>query len=267
MKKAWSIPLRIVVYSALIVAVWTVYPIFKQYPEKAGGVVRAEKSSDPALKKKTATVLELFTSQSCYSCPPAEAYLRQLAPRPDIMALEFHVDYWNDLHYGPFGTWKDVLSFPGATQRQSKYDEILMHSATVFTPQLVIDGHYQAVGSKKEKITQLIAKAKKTRPGHLTIQAAMDNKGRLTVTPSGPLPKEADYIFLRLIKRDVTKVRAGENKGKTLASYNIVTSLKDMGQKPRLTGIKPLSDKETCAVLVQNPKTMQIYAGAFCRLP
>ena len=53
-------------------------------------------------------VVELFTSQSCYSCPPAEKFLGQLAREPDVIALEFHVDYWNDLNYGSAGRWKDV---------------------------------------------------------------------------------------------------------------------------------------------------------------
>ena len=67
-------------------------------------------------------VVELFTSQSCYSCPPAEAYLGELAKRDDIIALEHHVDYWDQLVYGSAGRWKDTFSSPEATERQQRYN-------------------------------------------------------------------------------------------------------------------------------------------------
>ena len=85
-------------------------------------------------------VVELFTSQSCSSCPPADALLAELAAtRPDILALDFHVTYWDRLG------WKDPYSLPQATQRQRRYSE-LWGRDNVYPPQLVAGGRHQAVG-------------------------------------------------------------------------------------------------------------------------
>ena len=78
-------------------------------------------------------VVELFTSQGCYSCPPAEAYLGELSKNPNIVALEFHVDYWDDLVYGAAGKWKDVFSKPEFTTRQRIYAGNLP-DGQVYTP-------------------------------------------------------------------------------------------------------------------------------------
>ncbi|MFN0023541.1 MAG: DUF1223 domain-containing protein, partial [Parvularculaceae bacterium] len=85
-------------------------------------------------------VVELFTSQGCSSCPPAEALMRELAKRPGLVALEWHVDYWDDLHAGSSGKWKDPFSSADHTARQRAYNRALRGTGGAYTPQMVIDG-------------------------------------------------------------------------------------------------------------------------------
>src|SRR5271155_289986 len=99
-------------------------------------------------------VVELFTSEGCSSCPPADALLAELAGRSDVLALSFHVDYWDRLG------WKDPFSSPDATERQDRYSTLL-HLATVYTPQIVVDGKWQAVGSDRSEVDRAFATAQR----------------------------------------------------------------------------------------------------------
>jgi hypothetical protein len=106
----------------------------------------------PALAESRPVVVELFTSQGCSSCPPADALLNELAGRKDVLALGFHVDYWDRLG------WKDPLSTTGATMRQHDYAAEFGRNE-VYTPQMVIDGKRQAVGSNRAAVLQAITEA------------------------------------------------------------------------------------------------------------
>src|ERR1700726_1026943 len=100
-------------------------------------------------------VVELFTSEGCSSCPPADALLAELAGRPDVLALSFHVDYWDRLG------WRDPFSSPDATRRQHGYAELLGLS-TVYTPQIVVDGRWQAVGSDRADVERALGAAQRS---------------------------------------------------------------------------------------------------------
>ena len=89
------------------------------------------------------------TSEGCSSCPPAGALLAELANRPDVLALSFHVDYWDRLG------WKDPFSTAAATDRQRNYAKLL-RTGTVYTPQVVVDGRLQVVGSDRDEVEQAI---------------------------------------------------------------------------------------------------------------
>ena len=115
-------------------------------------------------KAEPPVVVELFTSQGCYSCPPAEAYLGELSKTAEIVALEFHVDYWDDLAHGGDGKWKDVFSRPEFTQHQRIYAGNFPNGQ-VYTPQMVVGGHGFAVGSNRRAVRRLIAQAKEIQRG------------------------------------------------------------------------------------------------------
>src|ERR1700730_4980196 len=108
----------------------------------------------PAEAGERPIVVELFTSQGCSSCPPADALLAGLASRPEVLALSFHVDYWDRLG------WKDPASSPEAPQLHHRYAELL-GTGTVYTPQIIVDGKWQAVGSDRGEVERALDAARR----------------------------------------------------------------------------------------------------------
>jgi hypothetical protein len=164
---------------------------------------------------------ELFTSQGCSSCPPADAVLGDLAKRPDVLALSFHVDYWDNLG------WKDPFSLSLATARQHHYAQILGSSS--YTPQLVVDGRAEAVGSDRRSVEALLV-AQRRAAAQAVIQ---ERNGRFDIHIDGAVgQKNAIAAQILLVTFDAahrTPVRAGENGGRSLQTYNDVRSLRSVG--------------------------------------
>lgn len=170
-------------------------------------------------------VVELFTSQGCSSCPPADAYLGELAHRPAVLALSFHVDYWNYIG------WVDPFASPEATQRQRDYARRLGRPY-VYTPQMVVDGAAEGVGSEPAIIDRLIANARNAIRGRAELTLARNAGGGLAVHVGGAaLDAEPCTLWLVAYERSrVTRVVAGENDGRTLTEYQIVRKLESIGQ-------------------------------------
>ena len=110
----------------------------------------------PADCSATPVLVEMFLSQSCSSCVPAAHFVSDLAQREDVVVLSWHVDYWDTLNVAGRGRWKDPYSNPEFTQRQRRYASSRFQTGRVYTPQAVIDGFHDAVGSDRKKITTLI---------------------------------------------------------------------------------------------------------------
>ena len=226
------------------------------------GAVSAETGGDK-------TVVELFTSQSCYSCPPAEAYLGELAGRGDVIALEFHVDYWDDLVYGAAGRWKDVFSNPANTERQRVYNRNIRGTAQVYTPQMVIDGRAEAAGTRRGAVDDAIAARSRDQRPRLDVAIANAPAGGLTVAIDGPVKVPAAVWLARYKRAHVTRVQAGENKNKTLTNHHVVTGMERIGTwsgvatTATVQGIA-LAPGEGCAVLVQNEAQGPILGAAAC---
>ncbi|GJD35112.1 DUF1223 domain-containing protein [Methylobacterium aerolatum] len=190
-------------------------------------------------------VLELFTSQSCSSCPPAEELLAELAGQPDLLPLGFHVTYWNRLG------WKDSFSFEGATNRQAAYAS--QFGGGSFTPQLVVDGVRSLVGSRRGEAATAIAAARAdaTTAANLTLVSKGNGVG-ITV---GEGKGAARILLVGFDRRHRTAIGRGENGGRTILQANVVRSLRDLGSwngKPvTLSAERPIG--EDVAVILQEP--------------
>jgi hypothetical protein len=194
-------------------------------------------------------VVELFTSQGCSSCPPADALLAELAQRPEVIALGFHIDYWDKLG------WKDPLSSPAATARQRNYAR-QFGRMQVYTPQLVVDGTEEAVGSDRTAVLQAMKQAK----ADAQAPVAFGDKG-VTV---GPGKGTGTVLLLRFVQRRTTAVTAGENARRTLNDVNGVAALTPLGAWNGTSvtfPVEPPAAGEGLAVLVQAPDGHILGAG------
>jgi hypothetical protein len=173
---------------------------------------------------KNVAVLELFTSQGCSSCPPADRLLGTYASKENIIALSFHVDYWDRLG------WKDPFSAKEYTKRQYNYASAL--NASVYTPQLVINGEAEMVGSNANKISETITKVLNESPGaQLSIKSVDGENGQVNISfdASGNLTNALLNIAL-VEKKTTTEIKAGENDGVTLDNFNVVRNFKTINE-------------------------------------
>jgi hypothetical protein len=198
-------------------------------------------ASVQALAEGRPVVVELFTSQGCSSCPPADAVLAELATHKDVLALGFHVDYWDRLG------WKDPFSTPGATNRQNDY-AAQFGRKEVFTPQVVIDGQRQAVGSNRGAVLQAIAQSAPASVAPITFAA----DGRSVSIGAGA--GRGKVLVIRYVRSRTTQVQRGENAGKTAVDVNSVdafrTAAEWTGEKLDLP-IDPVDADHGLAILVQ----------------
>lgn len=179
-------------------------------------------ASFPARAGEGPVVVELFTSQGCSSCPPADAYMRELANRDGVIALSFNVDYWNYLG------WEDTLASPAHTERQRAYARRLGLSG-VYTPQIVVNGAAEGVGSKRDKIEREIVGARTTP---LPVAVSFTDKGdTLTLdVGAGRSPGQPVTLWLiRFTKEETVEIGKGENRGRTMTYAHAVRELTPVG--------------------------------------
>ena len=174
-------------------------------------------STTASVAEPAPVVVELFTSQGCYSCPPADELLGELAKRDDVLPLGFHVTYWDRLG------WPDTLGLEEGTDRQENY-AYHFQSGRVYTPQMVVHGQIDVVGSQRSRVMRALEIIEENRPESLEI-TVKDN--RLSI---GAGDKEAATVWL-VGYDDVHEVviERGENGGKTLKYYNSVRELTRIG--------------------------------------
>lgn len=199
----------------------------------------------PVMAEARPVVVELFTSQGCSSCPPAETLLGEYAGRADLLPLGFHVTYWDYLG------WKDTFSFEGATERQSAYAKRLGDGN--FTPQLVVDGRRSVVGSRRSDVAAAIAQAHEQARSAADTDVRVTRRGGQVSIKVGAGQGSAHVLLVGYDPARRTAVARGENAGRTVPQANVVRSLHDLGawagQPIELTAGEPAG--ENLAVILQ----------------
>ncbi len=205
-------------------------------------------------------VVELFTSQGCSSCPPADAMLAQLALRDDVIALALHVDYWDYIG------WADSFASPAYSQRQHDYARAA-GSAMVYTPQIVIGGQDHVVGSRPMEVADLV-QVHLARDSSVDLDIARDGE-TLSITAS--YGGSAALMLVQLVRytpQETVAIESGENAGHEISYVNIVNSWQTVadwdGQEP-LSIDAAVTGEDPVVVLVQSGTNGPILAAARLR--
>lgn len=225
----------------------------------AGLPLAAALSPGAARAEATApVVVELFTSQGCSSCPPADQLLGELAQRADVIALAYHVDYWDYIG------WRDRFGSAANTRRQRDYAD-WMSSGMIYTPQMVIAGRHDVVGSHRREVEELLAQAQ-AEPPALTVRLTRYE----SVVLEGPAEIGPANVLAVIFQASAdTPVAKGENAGRTLTEFNIVREMIPVGryqggrlELPLDAGWLAEAGYDGCAILVQDEATGRILGAA-----
>jgi len=199
-------------------------------------------------------VVELFTSQGCSSCPPANAYLNELArERADVLPLAFHVTYWDRLG------WKDPFSLEAATERQDVYGHRFGDGS--YTPEIVVDGASSHVGSERQEVGSAIEQAKRQSRTAAPISVTQDGGQLLIEVGAGK--GNGRVLLIGFDHNHQTAVRRGENSGRTLEEANVVRSIRAIGdwQGAVLRLNETLPEGQDAAVVLEAPDGRIVGAG------
>ena len=211
-----------------------------------------------AAQTPSAVVVELYTSQGCSSCPPADDYFATLTKDPGVIALALHVDYWDYIG------WADKFADPKYTERQKSYAHA-QNSRTIYTPQFIVGGEGRVIGHVPEEVRM-----------HLSGQRRFDNPINLWITRQGdkvviraeadpPLDQIVRVQLVRYMSSAKVDIERGENAGKSITYHNVVTSWANLGawkgDKPFMV-TAPAKGREPIVVIVQSEGPGRILAAA-----
>ncbi len=211
-------------------------------------IMAASALQSPASADPVRGVVELFTSQSCSSCPPADKVFGEVILRGDVLGLAYHVDYWNYLD------WKDTFSSAQSTKRQYDYAKSL-HSSQVYTPQMIVNGKDVVAAGSPEAVFKVMDGAA-ARALVVPVDAKIEDD-RLIVN-AGKGTGEANLVLVVFESRETVEIQRGENSGKRLEYRNAVTEVRTIGMwKGEMLSVE-LPKKEYlvekgygCAVILQ----------------
>ncbi|MDN3646764.1 DUF1223 domain-containing protein [Pontixanthobacter aestiaquae] len=215
------------------------------------------KSSGPIASTGAPVVLELFTSQGCSSCPPADKLATRLAKDPSLLVISRPVTYWD-----PLG-WKDTLGKQVNTDLQRAYARKGNEGAGVYTPQIVVDGRHGAVGSNERNVTALARDAAmKPKP---TLIAKKGSDGSVRVSIVGKYPANSQLSLVALSSHETVKIGRGENGGRTISYTNVLIDETRLGADKRAIIIAPgqMQNREAdrYAIILRQTSAGPILAG------
>jgi hypothetical protein len=214
-----------------------------------------------AMAGDTPVVVELFTSQGCSACPPADALLGELAKRSDVIPLALHVDYWDYIG------WKDIFAKPEFTKRQKAYAYSRGRNM-IYTPEMVIDGRKEVMGMREMEVAEAIIKARATPD--LTRVILTRRGGKIEIRAEA-LVDLGGKVWVQLVSftpQHVVRITRGENAGKTVTYNNIVTRwqrLRDWDGKAPLSLQVAADGEQSMVVLLQRPGPGMIVGAAILR--
>ena len=206
-------------------------------------------------------VVELYTSQGCSSCPPADAYIARLADRPGVLPLALHVDYWDYIG------WADAFAQPKFTDRQRAY-AAAAGSGSIYTPQTVVNGVDLAVGSDEALVDDQI---RRHRAAPRLVDLQVTRNGENLAITAQALGAGAGPMLVQLVRytpSETVAIKRGENAGKTVTYRNIVTSWQKVGSwngQGELALSVPAAGPEPLAVIVQSEDAGPILAAVNLR--
>lgn len=206
-------------------------------------------------------VVELFTSQGCSSCPPADAYLAELAERDDVLPLALHVDYWDRLG------WRDTFASEAFTRRQYAYARTF-GNRSVWTPQFVVQGTHYSRGDFRSMIDDRVAEHRARGPAYDVKVSEEGDMLNVSTRPLSANAPEAKVIVVHYTKAEQVKIKRGENAGRTITYHNVVRAWRVIGRNARGASAEfdvPMELGRPVAVLVQAPKTGEILAAQVLR--
>ncbi|MDZ7629348.1 MAG: DUF1223 domain-containing protein [Parvularculaceae bacterium] len=231
------------------------------------GTAKAQQSAEAMTRP---VVVEMFLSQSCKQSPPAAEHFSEIGQRENIVALAWHVGYWDTVTSPESGAWADPFARPEFVERQKLYNMRIRRSAMPFTPQVVIDGVISAVGSKRETLEARITEARfldeHSRPTPASLDLDRDGDGSIHVEIDGVgAPYDAYAVSFR--PKAVTKIENGDNAGSTFNEINVVTGVKALvraAEGERKLSFDAPNDGDDCAVLVQERGQGRVVAARYC---
>ena len=237
-------------------------------------VISSAASAASTSSGKSVKLIELFTSHGCSSCPPADELLGELLNNdPELLALEFHVDYWNSLVHGSAGNFVDPFSSSKYSMRQREYSVAKLSGRPgVYTPQAVVNGVIAAVGSNRRHISKAL-KIERAAAFEIHQEPSASDPSVLQISVTGDQQQRqalagTDITLVRYIDSALTEITGGENRNLELVNHHIVFEVIQLGQissgSDMVYTISAPDDGEGCVVLVQEGALTPVYAALEC---